>query len=99
MVDPELACPRGRVQTKPGGDEGAVHSSAMHKPLGADPAPVWRVIRGYGNEGSTINLDLLHLVEADLDRRLPTEDRHEHLELCRVLVDLRDLTREVRERP
>src|SRR3954447_8711660 len=44
-------------------------------------------------------LDLLDLVEADLDRRLAAEDRHEDLELVRVLVDLGDLAREVRQRP
>src|SRR5918992_3642639 len=44
-------------------------------------------------------LDLLDLVEADLDRGLPTEDRHEDLELSRVLVDLGDLAREVGQRP
>src|SRR5690349_10120305 len=43
-------------------------------------------------------LDLLDLVEPDLDRRLAAEDRHQHLELGRVLVDLGDLTREIRQR-
>src|SRR3954471_20373622 len=43
-------------------------------------------------------LDLLDLVEADLDRRLAAEDRHQDLELGRVLVDLGDLSREVRQR-
>src|SRR5690349_1363015 len=42
--------------------------------------------------------NLLDLVEADLDRGLPTEDRHEDLELSRVLVDLRDLAGEVGQR-
>src|SRR5437763_11609260 len=36
-------------------------------------------------------LDLLDLIEADLDRRLAAEDRHQHLQPLRVLVDLRDL--------
>src|SRR2546430_10810007 len=43
-------------------------------------------------------LDLLHLVEADLDRRFAAEDRNQHLELRRVLVDLGDLAGKVRER-
>src|SRR5918997_4075873 len=43
--------------------------------------------------------DLLHLVEADLDRGLPAEDGHEDLELGGVLVDLGDLARKVRQRP
>src|SRR3954452_24723141 len=43
-------------------------------------------------------LDLLHLVEPDLDRRLAAEDRDEHLEARAVLVDLGDLAREVRQR-
>src|SRR5215203_3199313 len=42
--------------------------------------------------------DLLHLVVADFHRRLTAEDGYQHLELARVLVDLRDLTGEVRER-
>src|SRR5215211_3216071 len=44
-----------------------------------------------------MGLDLLHLIVADLDGGLPAEDRHEDLELGRVLVDLRDLAGEVRE--
>src|SRR3954453_18304887 len=43
-------------------------------------------------------LDLLDLVEPDLDRRLAAEDRDEHLEAGGVLVYLRDLPREVRQR-
>src|SRR5215208_5454085 len=43
-------------------------------------------------------LDLLHLVVADLDRRLATKDGYQHLELRRVLVDLGDLAGEVGER-
>src|SRR3954471_5364485 len=42
--------------------------------------------------------DLLDLVEADLDRGLAAEDRHEDLELRGVLVDLGDLAGEVRQR-
>src|SRR5437016_10914057 len=45
-----------------------------------------------------IALDLLHLVEAHLDRRLPAEDRHQHLQPLGVLVDLRDLAGDVRPR-
>src|SRR4051812_47585430 len=43
-------------------------------------------------------LDFLHLIVADLDGRLPPEDRDQDLQPRRVLVDLGDLTREVRER-
>src|SRR4051812_14784992 len=42
-------------------------------------------------------LNLLHLIVADLDGRLPPEDRHQDLQLGRVLVDLRDLAGEVRQ--
>src|SRR5438270_5900719 len=44
------------------------------------------------------NLDLLDLIEPYLDRRLAPEDRDEDLQPLRVLVDLRDLAREVRQR-
>src|SRR3954447_8307413 len=44
-------------------------------------------------------LNLLHLVVADLDRRLAAEDRDKDLEFGGVLVDLGDLAGEVRERP
>src|SRR5215218_1886674 len=47
---------------------------------------------------ATLRSDLLHLVVADLHRGLATEDGYQHLELGRVLVDLGDLTGEVRER-
>src|SRR5215207_7791727 len=43
-------------------------------------------------------LDLLDLVVTDLDRRLAAEDRHQHLQLRGVLVDLGDLAREVGQR-
>src|SRR6516225_1674017 len=43
-------------------------------------------------------LDLGDLVEGKLDRRLPAEDRHEHLELLGVGVDLVHGRRERRER-
>src|SRR3954451_10862584 len=42
--------------------------------------------------------NLLHLVVADLDRGLAAEDGYQDLQLRRVLVDLRDLAREVGER-
>src|SRR5205085_9169444 len=48
---------------------------------------------------ATPALDLLDLVEADLDWRLAAEDRHQHLELGGVLVDLGDLAGEVGQRP
>ena len=44
-------------------------------------------------------VDLLHLVEADLDRGLALEDVDEHLELLLVGVDVYDLAVEVGERP
>src|SRR4051794_10175871 len=42
--------------------------------------------------------NLLHLVVPHFDRSLAAEDGYQHLELGRVLVDLGDLTGEVRER-
>src|SRR5215208_1439195 len=45
-----------------------------------------------------IDLDLLHLIVADLHRGLAAEDRHQNLELGGVLVDLRDLAGEVGKR-
>src|SRR5580692_3568960 len=44
-------------------------------------------------------LELRDLAEFELDWRLPAEDVDQHLELELVLVDLRDLAREVGERP
>src|SRR3954453_20691201 len=52
---------------------------------------------GVGRRGCAAS-NLLHLVVPDLDGRLAPEDGYQHLELGRVLVDLRDLTREVGER-
>src|SRR3954464_8900625 len=46
-----------------------------------------------------VTSDLLHLVVPDLHRRLAPEDGDQDLELARVLVDLGDLTGEVRQRP
>src|SRR5579859_3412180 len=43
--------------------------------------------------------DLAYLVERQLDRSLPAEDRHEHLELLGVRVDLAHRSRERGERP
>src|SRR5918995_1851512 len=43
-------------------------------------------------------VDLLHLVEAELDRDLALEDVDEHLELLSVGLDVDDLAVEVRER-
>src|SRR4249919_2506126 len=48
-------------------------------------------------ESSGLGLDLLYLVVADLDRRLATEDRHQHLEFGGILVDLGDLAGEIRQ--
>src|SRR5271170_2629292 len=44
-------------------------------------------------------LELGDLAEFELDRSLPAEDVDQHLELELVLVDLRDLPREVGKRP
>src|SRR6188508_544629 len=43
-------------------------------------------------------VDLLHLVEAELDRDLALEDVDEHLQLLLVGVDVDDLTVEVGQR-
>src|SRR3954470_11313167 len=43
-------------------------------------------------------VELLHVVESDLDRHLPLEDVHHHLEFLAVRVDVGDLAVEVRER-
>src|SRR5215203_7410441 len=48
--------------------------------------------------GRAYVLDLLHLVERELDRRLTSEDRHQDLELLRVGVDLVDRRRQRGER-
>src|SRR5919201_5330596 len=45
------------------------------------------------------DLELLDLVEGELDRGLPAEDRHQHLELLLVGVDLGDRAGELGERP
>src|SRR5436309_11934083 len=47
--------------------------------------------------GPNLALDLLYLIELELHRHLPLEDRHEHLQLALVLVDLGDLAVEVRQ--
>src|SRR3954468_24936406 len=59
----------------------------------------WYGLRWGSGGGGRFRSDLLDLIEADLDRRLATEDRDEDLELRGVLVDLGDLAREVRQRP
>src|SRR5438477_7218975 len=43
-------------------------------------------------------VELLHVVETNLDRHLPLEDVHHHLELLAVGVHVGDLAVEVRER-
>src|SRR6185436_16157099 len=45
-----------------------------------------------------MSVQLLYLIEGELHRNLALEDVHEHLELLLVLVDVDDLTVEVRER-
>src|SRR5947209_9556638 len=64
----------------------------------AEPAGAWSLIwvRTFLAIGE--RLDLLHLIEADLDRCLAAEDRHQHLEPLGVLVDLGDLAGEIRQR-
>src|SRR5215210_5127858 len=57
-----------------------------------------RTARSSRSPSATLRLDLLHLIVADLDRRLAAEDGHEDLEPGRVLVDLGDLAGEVRKR-
>src|SRR5829696_1832424 len=59
---------------------------------------LWCPREGAAQRRSAAALNLLDLVEAHLDRRLPAEDRDEHLEPRRVLVDLGDLAGEVGER-
>src|SRR5690349_3085348 len=46
------------------------------------------------NKSTPAGLDLGDLVEVELDRRLPTEDRHQHLQLLLVGVDLADRRRQ-----
>src|SRR5687768_16313495 len=41
------------------------------------------------------SLNLLYLVVTDLDGRLPAEDRHQHLQLRSIFVDLRNLAGEI----
>src|SRR5205085_5889890 len=48
--------------------------------------------------GYVSDSNLLHLVEAHLDRGLAAEDGYQDLELAGVLVDLGDLAGEVRQR-
>src|SRR4051812_32575956 len=62
----------------------------------AAPAGTWSLISV--RTLRAIGLDLLHLVEADFDRSLASKDRHKDPELARVVHDLGDLAREVRER-
>src|SRR5262245_33333569 len=56
--------------------------------------PSWSASR---NLGCVPWLDLRHLVEGQLDRRLPVEDVDQHLELGLVGVDLADRAVEVGE--
>src|ERR1700726_1911378 len=44
-------------------------------------------------------VELLHVVESDLDRHLPLEDVHHHLQLLGVRVHIGDLAVEVCQRP
>src|SRR5215210_5457511 len=46
-----------------------------------------------------LSLELRHLVEGELHRRLAPEDGDEHLQPRLIHVDVRDRTREIRERP
>src|SRR5471030_150764 len=53
----------------------------------------------FGGTVCLLDLELGDLAEFELDRGLPAEDVHQHLELELVLVDLVDLAGEVGERP
>src|SRR5438270_9158723 len=48
--------------------------------------------------GERVRSYLLDLIEPHFDRGLPAEDRYQHLEPLGILVDLRDLAGEVRQR-
>jgi hypothetical protein len=54
IVDAELACVWGRVQTELGAARRGSGSGATGDEAGGDPATVWRVIQACGNEESTI---------------------------------------------
>jgi hypothetical protein len=54
MVDSELPCPRGRVQTKLVAARDEADSRAIGEERVAIQRRVWRVIRGCGNEESII---------------------------------------------
>src|SRR5919107_1897529 len=67
------------------------------------PPGAWSlmVVRTFFNARSLawrVALDLLHLVVSHLDGRLAPEDGDQDLQLAGVLVDLRDLAGEVRQR-
>src|SRR6266576_1249819 len=47
---------------------------------------------------ATSDSNLLHLIKANFNRRLPAEDGYQDLEPAGVLVDLGDLAAEVRQR-
>src|SRR5512139_781901 len=57
-----------------------------------------RVLLFFGFRRDGRASDLLHLAERQLDRRLAAEDRHQHLELLGVGVDLADRGRQGGER-
>src|SRR5579862_5513591 len=67
----------------------------------AEPASSWILTTAriffLGATSLSDSLELRHLAEFQLDRGLPTEDVHQHLQLQLVLVDFRDLAREVGE--
>src|SRR6266498_4139352 len=52
---------------------------------------------GIGSSLLGVSLELLYLVEGELDRGLAAEDRHQHLELLLVGVDLGDRAGELGE--
>src|SRR5215216_2080877 len=76
---------------------GPTGGAGLAAPAGICSLIIVRIFRAIGSLPPP-RLQLLHLVVADLDRRLAAEDRHQHLELGGVLVDLRDLTGEVGQR-
>src|SRR3954452_8993919 len=64
----------------------------------AAPAGICSLIWVRTLRAISVRLDLFYLVVSDLDRRLAAEDRDQHLQLRRVLVDLGDLAGEVGQR-
>src|SRR5688572_15069229 len=64
----------------------------------AFPAGHWSLTTAITFLAILLSLDFLDLVEVELDRRVPAEDRDQHLHLLLVRVDLFDGAVEVGER-